>query len=220
MSYFIFKGIYSDNMKIIVEKLPPVVKPPKKHNIIEIDGSDQIIIEDLGYQSYEKIIPFGLWNADIDLVYDWLHGKGRLILSDEPDKYYDAFILEPINYERALSFRKAKATFLVQPYKYALYEEETESHTVINRGNTDSLPLMTIYGSGTVKLKINDTEMCTLTINEYVTVDSLVKETYKGTVNKNRQMYGDFPKLKPGINEISFTGTVTKCITKVRSRWV
>lgn len=219
MSYFVFNGIHSDDMKIIVEKLPPIVKPPKRYNKIEIDGSNRTIIEELGYQAYEKLILFGLREDNLDMVYDWLQGSGRLTTSDEPDKYYDAAILDQIDYERALRFRKAKATFLVQPYKHALFEEPTESLTVVNKGNVYSLPKMTIYANSSVGVYVNGVKACSLVISDYLTIDSETQECYRGTELKNRMMIGDFPRLRPGINTISFTGTVTNCITEVRSRW-
>ena len=80
---------------------------------------------------------------------------------------------------------------------------------------------MTIYGSGPVTLFINGLEVCRiLNVDEFITLDSDEFEAYKGNVLQNRNMIGEFPKLKPGENTITFTGNVTKVNTLVRSRWV
>ena len=222
MSYFIFKGIHSDDMGITVQSLPPIVKPPKNYTVKEIDGRSESIIEILGHKAYDKEIPIGFEGTDISSVLDWLDGEGQLILSSEPDKYYDAYILDQIDYERAIRFRTANVPFLVQPYKYSSEEEETLSRIVINQGNAECLPLMTITGNGPVILYINNILVCTITINGYVTLDSKEQEAFKGTEPQNRVMVGEFPRLSPGENTITFsgTGTVTEVKTIVRSRWL
>jgi len=220
MSYFIFNDIRSDDMKIYIEHLPPIVKPPMRYDVIRVDGSSVIEIWEKGYDIYEKSITIGLKEADIEQVINWLRGKGKLIFSNELDKYYDAYIPEQIDYEKALRFRKAKVTFLCQPYKHATGEEETTSRLLINQGNTDCLPLMTIYGSGLVDVLVNGVKACTITINEYITLDGEKQEAYKGNILQNRNMVGEFPMLRPGENEISFVGNVTEVRTLVRSRWL
>jgi len=225
MSYFIFKGIHSDDL-VRVESLPPPIKAPKRYNIKEIDGSSITHIDILGYKAYSKTIK--LWFKDLESsgelsrVMDWLDGSGQLILSNEPDIYYDAFILNQINYEKAIRFRTASVEFLVQPYKHALGEEETTSRIVINQGNTNCLPLMTIIGNGLVDIFINGVKACSITINGYVTIDSEDEEAYRGSSSyqQNRFMVGDFPELLPGENVISFAGSVTEVKTLVRSRWI
>ncbi len=223
MSNFIFNGICSDDMGLIIEKLPPIVKPPKRYNLIEIDGADRAVVETLGYKAYEKTIPVGFKNTDLSEIVDWLEGEGKLILSNEEDKYYDAFILNQIDYERIIRYRKANIIFLVQPYKYSIGEEETTAREVINQGNVDCLPLMTIYGSGYIVVSINNVEVCRISnINGYISLDGEEQEAKKGDVLQNRIMSGQFPVFSPGLNKISFTGsgTVTEVKTIVRSRWL
>lgn len=222
MSYFVFNGIRSDDMKIYIEHLPPIIKPPERYDLIKVDGSSVIGVDVKGYDVYEKTVPIGLKEADIGAVMNWLRGKGRLIFSNELDKYYDVYITSQIDYEKALRFRKANITFLTQPYKHATGEEETTSRVVINQGNEKCLPLMTIYGSGSVDVLINGVKACSLTLTDYITLDGEIEEAYKDNLNnlQNRKMIGKFPTLQPGINEISFTGTVTQVKTLVRSRWL
>lgn len=220
MSYFIFNGVRSDDMKIYIEHLPPIIKPPERYEIIRVDGNSDIGIRELGYDIYEKTVSIGLKEADIEQVMNWLRGKGKLIFSNELDKYYDVYIPAQIDYEKALKFRTARVTFLTQPYKHATNEEETTSRYLINQGNTDCLPLMTIYGSGKVDVLVNGAKACTVTINEYITLDGEAQEAYKGSTLQNRNMVGEFPKFRPGENYISFTGNVTRVKTLVRSRWL
>lgn len=223
MSYFIFKDISSENFNnLIVENLPPISSPPQRYDIQEIDGSSKVNITELGYKAYEKPIKLGFKNHDTYNVESWLKGKGKLILSNELDKYYDAFVLEQIDYKQVLRFKTATVTFLVQPYKHATGEEETTSRVLINQGNTECLPLMTIYGSGSVGVLVNGVKQCDITVDGYVTLDGEEEEAYKDNLDnrRNRVMIGKFPVFKPGENELSFTGNVTNVKTLVRSRWL
>ena len=137
MSYFIFKDIHSADMRILIQRLPPIILPPKRYIIREVDGSDKIGVEILGYKAYEKPISIGFKDSNIDKVMNWLNGAGKLILSNEPNRYYEAYILEQIDYESALRFRTANLNFFVQPYKLSVEEESTESRKLFNQGNID-----------------------------------------------------------------------------------
>ena len=144
-----------------------------------------------------------------------------MILSNELDKYYDAFVLEQIDYKQVLRFKTATVTFLVQPYKHATGEEETTSRVLINPGNTECLPLMTIYGSGSVGVLVNGVKQCDITLM-VCNLDGEEEEAYKDNLDnrRNRVMIGKFPVFQPGENILSFTGNVTNVKTLVRSRWL
>lgn len=47
-----------------------------------------------------------------------------------------------------------------------------------------------------------------------------LKEAYKGNTLMNDHMSGDFPVLKPGLNAISWTGTVTQVTVKPNWRYL
>jgi phage-related protein len=74
----------------------------------------------------------------------------------------------------------------------------------------DSMPVITVYGTGSVVLTINGIGITLNNIVDYVTVDSVLMDSYKDTVLKNTDMIGEFPVLKPGTNTISWTGNITK----------
>ena len=115
--------------------LPPISKPQMRALETTIDGRDGSIIEELGYQSYEKTIQVGLvGNYDIDEVLSYFSGKGELVMSNEPDKKYTAQILSQIDYEKLLRFRVADIKFRIQPYKYAVEEETVATETATASG--------------------------------------------------------------------------------------
>ena len=98
------------------------------------------------------------------------------------------------------------------------------SFNVVNRGNVESRPVMTIYGTGTIKLIINDVELFTLTMGEagYITIDSAEMEAYKGDTLMNRSVVGDYDKLvlRQGTNKVSWTGNLTRIDIEKYGRWI
>lgn len=230
MNYIIWKGVNSNTIPgLLIQELPSISKPPMRYSVMEVDGRDGDIVDELGYGSYDKTLLLGLKaNADINQVIKYFSGQGDLILSNESDKYYKAKILEKIDYERLIRYKVATVIFHVEPFKYKVSETVTdltidneESLTVTNSGLENSKPLITLYGSGDVTFTLDGVDIFTIDIDDdYVVIDSDEQNAYKGSTLKNRNMIGDFPILNPGANVITWTGTLTRIVVDPKSRWL
>ncbi len=231
-NYVIFKGINSNTYSnLIISELPCISKPELRVETTEIDGKDGDIIDELGYASYDKTLKIGLTSSNnIDNIIKFFSGSGDIVFSNEPDKYYKAYIYEQIDYERLLRFKEADVTIHVQPFKYLLNEEDVvlnitnqTSLTVNNQGLEKSKPILKLYGSGTITISLNGLTAFTVTIDEdddYIVIDSMEEEAYNDTELKNRNMSGEFPLLESGNNTISWTGSLTKIEVTPNSRWL
>lgn len=232
MEKIIWKGIDSNTIPgLIICELPPITKPKMKTSIIKIDGRDGDIIEELGYESYTKNISIGLArNYKIDEVIKYFTGTGTLELSNEPNKIYNCKIIDKIDYEKLLRFKKAIVKFHTQPFKYlkneSIVEQTITTQTSINVENIGleiSKPIITVEGTGTIEISINNKTIFKYTFpdNETkVVIDSIEEEAYLEGVYKNRNMLGEFPKLQVGENIITWTGTITKIKIEPKSRWL
>ena len=228
MNYIIWNNRDSTTIDgLIICELPPITKPQMRVVETAVDGVDGSVIEELGYESYDKTIAIGLKaGSDIDSIMEYFTGNGDIVFSNEPNKVYKARIIQRIDYTRLLRYRMATVTFRVQPFKYAYKEEEevgTSSITVTNGGNCIAKPIITITGSGTVTLKVNDSPVCQYTFpsgDTTVTIDSEKQDAYYGSTLKNRNMVGEFPYLAKGYNTISCDGSVSKISIKRYSRWL
>lgn len=231
MNYINWNGKDSREInELLISELPPITKPRKRIKETVIDGVDGSIIEELGYESYDKTIAISLKiGADVDEISEYFTGKGNIIFSNEPKKYYRATIINGIDYSRLLRYRVAKVTFRVQPFKYE--NDETEIYNVgngqemavTNVGNYFSKPLITIKGSGTVVLRVNGDWVCDYTFPEgedMVILDSEIEDAYLGEYLKNHYMTGNFPLLEKGANILSWSGTVERISVKRYSRWL
>lgn len=123
-----------------------------------------------------------------------------------------------------LWFKIASGTEIDFDLYLQMFDNNFSSFKVLNRGNTISRPTLTVYGSDTIKLSINGTEVFTINLASagYITLDGLEMNAYKGDALMNRSVAGDFNNLvlKSGINEISWTGNVTQISVEKGSRWI
>ena len=229
MNKIIWKDIDSTSIKgLLISELPPITKPKMRVQETEIDGVDGSIIEELGYESYDKSILIGLTkDFDINEVIKYFSGEGNVVFSNESDKYYKARIIEQIDYERLLRFRTATVTFRVQPFKYKLNEETTVVDdleiTINNNGNTKSKPIIEVTGTGTIEFTLNNNKLFSYTFPDeenIVVIDSEKQDAYLGTTLRNRNMSGEFPILEIGENIITLNGSIESITIKSYSRWL
>ncbi len=231
MNYIIWNNKDSREIAgLMICELPPITKPQIRAKETVVDGVDGSIIEELGYESYDKAIAVGLKSgADVDEITDFFTGSGEIVFSNEPNKYYRATIIKSIDYARLLRYRVAKVTFRVQPFKYDRVETEIvanvdkKSVVVGNLGNHTSKPLITVAGSGTVEFSVNGNTICRYTFPEEtdtVILDSEKQDAYLGSVLKNRGMVGEFPVFEKGDNVLSWSGTVESIRIRRYSRWL
>lgn len=231
MNYIVWNDIDSRDIDgLLICELPPITKPQMRVKETAVDGVDGSIIEELGYESYDKTIAVGLKiGADVDAIIEYFTGNGKIIFSNEPNKYYIASITKGINYERLLRYRVAKVTFRVQPFKYDNEELEVSADanrqnvSVSNIGNHTAKPIITIKGTGAVDLSVNGTVICRYVFpnsGDTVILDSEKQDAHWDNLLMNRNMIGDFPILAKGINVISWSGTVESIKIKRYSRWL
>ena len=234
MDYIIINGKKSTLLNgLIITSLPPITKPKIRANLEEIDGVDGDIINKLGYSAYDKSFEIGLsYNYNVDDVIEYFNTEGKITFSNEPDKYYNFTMLNQIDFEKLLRFKKAKITIHVQPFKYSNVESTktyeftgaTQSLNVRNNGNIYSKPIITLYGNGTINLSLNGIEVFTISLNGSMVLDTESQNAYDPETLDflNRYVIGDFKNLylKIGLNTLSWTGDLTKVEINNCSRWI
>lgn len=235
MSYIILNGKKSTDIQgLLIENLPPILKPKIRIQTDTIDGRDGDIVTKLGYEAYDKELAVGLYGSfKLDDIISYFDSEGTVTFSDEPDKYYRYMILKEINWQKLCRFRKAVIPFHVQPFKYSLSENDIAEYieagtriTVFNSGNIFSKPVVTLRGYGTVTIIINGTAILSIDFgaaeaNE-ITIDTEAMEAYSGAELKNRAVTGDYNSLhfQPGKNILQFSGIASEIRIEKYSRWI
>ncbi len=117
MNYIVLNGVKSNTINsLLIQTLPPIVKPQIRTQIDEIDGRDGDIVTPLGYAAYDKSFDIRLCgDYNVDEVIAFFDSSGTATFSNEEDKYYNYQIVGQIDFERLLRFKSATVTMHVQP---------------------------------------------------------------------------------------------------------
>jgi len=247
MSSITFNGSTDTTNNVITESVAWLKKPAKRFIRSVIEGKDGETSTETGYDAL--IIPavVGLKStASVDTVIAWLNGTGVLICSEDPLKYRNAKILEQIDYDKLVRYRKAKVNFKCDdPYRYLITDpivtKTSFPSTLTHGGNVPSNPLLKITGTGSAILTINGVGIYITFDTAYIYVDCETKEAFFATslytppssapdyVSKNRNISlnqattGEriWPTLIVGSNTISvFSGTITRVDITERTRFI
>ena len=231
--YIILNGISSVTIPgLLIQNLPPISKPRKRVEIEEINGRDGDIITFLGYGAYDKEFKIGLFgDFDIDEIISYFNSQGQVTFSNEEDKYYNYQIVEQIDFDKLLRFREAVVKMHVQPFKFSATDnqkvfsiDDETSILIRNAGNIYSRPVLTINGSGTINLSLNNNQLFVINMGEYtsITIDTTNMNAYNGTTLLNRNVTGNYDnfKLNVGKNTISWSGPITQIEIDNYSRWI
>lgn len=243
--YIVINGVDSRTVNgLLIQSLPPITKPKIRTEKNEIDGRDGDLIDKLGFEAYDKEFTIGLYGQyDVDEVIEYLNAEGKIIFSNEPDKYYEFACYDEIDFDKLLRFRTAKVKYHVQPFKYpadeqpVTYLNDAEGgifntiffKRVKNLGNYESTPIFEIKGQNDINIYINNKKVlkCALGASETtIVIDTETMNAYKDSVDSgvylNRSCQGDYNdlKLKAGANEIRITGEIVSLKLSKISRWI
>jgi phage-related protein len=195
---------------------------PKKiyHDYGTLPGSSTTYYEDTGqYESYQRTIVILLKDRTQETaLHNWLDGYGKLSIDD--GGYYKARVLdiETETEDYTLGWVRKTVTFEVQPFFFLFTGDDlltlTSGGTVVNPGLVSD-PYIKITGSGAVALTVNGVVYDINPVDAYIEIE--FPYAWKLTANKGRTLLDGFPRLQPGNNVISWSGTVTS--VELAGRW-
>ena len=228
--YIIFNNLCSMDVEgfSIEQFLPGLDTPTRrviKTPVAGRSGDLRILESQYGedvYETLEKPIGFSYKGDNINLVKKWLRGDGKLLLSNNPDRYWKASIDNTIPITTLLNskLRNFTVVFACFPFAFLTIGDtpivynpaSTIWETIIMNDYDLSLPHLKIYGQGNIGLLINGIETDFYSVDGYIECDSDLQQCYKGTQNLGSNMSGQFPVLYSGKNTIVFTGNISKVV--------
>ena len=120
MGYFIFNGPASREFGIL-ESVPIPPKAERTLQTVEIPGRLYPLnkVKD-EFKNVQLSFVLGITDhAKVNEINKWLNGSGKLILSSDTSKYYNAFVHSAISPERlSVRFGKIPIIFTVEPFRY------------------------------------------------------------------------------------------------------
>lgn len=120
MGYFIFNGKDSREFGIL-ESVPIPPKAERTLQTVEIPGRLYPLnkVKD-EFKNVQLSFVLGITDhAKVNEINKWLNGSGKLILSNDTSKYYNAFVHSAISPERlSVRFGKIPIIFTVEPFRY------------------------------------------------------------------------------------------------------
>lgn len=216
--YFIFNDINSLDKKIILKEHPIITSPQLRDDSIVIDGrSGKLHYNQEIYDSFVRTLNCVIIDPGVDIrsISSWLKGAGKIIFSNELDKFYNVYITNQIDFTNiANQIHEFPLVLEFQPFAYetkeTVIEITTENSFEIKNSNTNIFPKIKIFGIGDVTLTINNKSIIIYNIEDFIELDSELELAYKNTENKNQSIFGEYLSLIPGENKISYTGKVEK----------
>lgn len=108
--------------------------------------------------------------------------------------------------------------------KVCLHRLKDKQINILNRGNVNSRPIITVYGIGNVDINLNNNSTLSIYFPEYdyITINTETMEAYKKAILKNRAVKGNYNEFffVPGNNTMCVSGNIQKIIVEDFSRWI
>lgn len=230
MDVISYNGIPSSVLGVIVDGYYTKSVPQRKTNSYTIPGRNGTFLEDTGvYENCtQEYTLYWLPEQTKDTqVLDWLRQDGyyKFQHSDDPEHYYLAqasLPAEVTNHRDCYHEISAKFNCKPQMFLVAGDKEEVFMAAGVLRNPTlyDAKPLIKVYGTteDPSTVTIQGVTLTLSAVDGYVILDCELQEAYKGNVNKNNTVSGEFPVLSGGKTcSVSFTGAISK--VEIIPRW-
>lgn len=178
-----------------------------------------------GYEDVPIRLRFNYINQNVKPTFrdiaNFLTGKSKFRLSD--DNRYRVIAQPVINVSDGNNdipgWCDFEIEFITEPFEYedATMQSTTTNTVIVNPSNIEAGVILKVFGTGTCRVLLNDNQMILTDVQEYVTVDGIIKKAHKNMTSLDNNMEGRYPVLKSGNNTISISGQTTK--VEIYKRW-
>ena len=241
MGFLIFRGVGTEGSVstvgsgnvltgVALSQMPDHRKAKKRYTEYYVKGRDGALHVDEGYANFEITAVLVLLDAAANkrqLVNAWADGTGKLILSDDLTKAYNATVEKEVKWKRVQGntgfFDTADVIFNCQPCMVQATETPvvfTQTGTIINPGSAVAYPLLAIEGSGDTTVTIAGTEITIDDMTSNVPVYIDCETGYVYTETGATEMHGEIPVLPIGTSSIALGTGATKVTITPHWRWV
>lgn len=229
--WFSWNGVRCTDYGIRVSEQPPITIPAERVAFTNVPGRPGSLTTLEGDDVYDDLVLtatcFVQSATRIPEIVAWLKGAGTVTFANRQGGFYYARVVNQISFEKILRgnpHRSFAVNFRCRPFWYAeavpAITLTASPSTITNPGNVPSEPVITVYGSGEITLMVGLTIIELEGISGSITLDGPLMEAYSGTTSMNDNMSGDFPTLAPGMNAVSWSGSVMRMEIKPNWRYL
>ena len=230
MNYLTFGKINTKNFNAFVSGESTFVTAERDIEVIPIPGRNGTLSVDNGrFHNVSIVYPCFIVDS-FRANYDALRaaflsesGYNKLIDTYDPDHYRRARYTAAIDPEMTQLNRHGKfdLAFDCDPRRFLVSGDKVVTFSangnIKNPTLYNALPFIRAYGTG--YFEISGVRVTITSANIYTDIDCELQEAYKGSTNCNGNITldnGEFPKLIPGINQVTISGISRIELT---SRW-
>ncbi len=230
-SWFEYKGVNSREMGVIVQGYPAPARAAERVKSIEIPArfdtlhkreGDYPVYDALDMEMQIAVIRGG----DAGKALGWLRGDGDMILGCDPEYTRRVWMADELEL-KAFGRRREIWTGTVKmegaPYKMLRWPTvyaPGRSGSIVNPGDMEAYPLITIGGNGTCEITIGDKTITLTGIAGTVTLDCAAKIAVTDGASMSGTVAGDWPVIETGEQEFRWSGTATSVLVAPRWRFV
>jgi phage-related protein len=231
-NYFTFAGIPSTDFGLYINGQGVFGSPAYSYDVTSVPGKNgDLFFDNERFENLDVKYPafiYANFDQNISALRNFLSSQKsyqRLEDTYHPDEFRLAVFKEAIDPEVWFdnSFGEFDVVFNCKPQRFLKSGEVKKTYTnrsfsITNPTLFDAKPLIRVYGSG--DLTIGGTVITISDIASYVDLDFDTMNAYRDTVSKNRQVVVssiDYPPLKPGTNNITFSTDISKI--EITPRW-
>ena len=227
---FYFNCFYTKDLGLILSEYPNIPALIENIKETEIEGRDGILIEKLGtFQNRKisctfKIIDDQEYNKKLAIIKSWIRNIKENKLYINNDKYFLVENVEADEIRRELG-KEAEITinFICKPFLYSeeiIRKDTNKTIDINNFGDYATEPIIIIYGSGNIKLAVNEEAMTIEKVKDLVVINSKLKTvTDANGLSKDWDTIGNFPILEAGKNNITVSGATGEIIIKYNEKY-
>ena len=217
----------SGEYDLSIAETPSIPVPDRDIEMKQIRGRNGSLTKKYGYKDIEFSIALNIIDTNgikekIRYIKAWILNAKKLQLSDDSAYYRIKHSFIPDIDNELNLYGYFKASFVAHPFQRVDKPIVTmfTPGQLMNNGTVESEPYMKVYGTGDGSLTINSKVIYLKNINQFIEIDSEEQEAFKDSSSKNGDMEGTYPVLDPGINNISWSGGITKIEVDVREDYL
>ena len=221
----VYGGESSADYGMVVSEAPAYERPNRKQTVYTVPGRNgAVVFQEDAWEDVQR--SYNVWLAyDMNSLADKIDAfeamlnsmKGWQRLEDnfEPDVFRLAYYTGGDSFSNQMTaYGEATINFTCRPERFLKAGEfETEvvnSTKLVNPTRFAAKPLIHIEGSGTFNVQIGGNTIVATT-TDYINIDCETMNAYRlPAENKNADISGSFPIIKPGENIVGITGAPTK----------